>query len=289
MVDEPEPYESPPVASRFRVSDAGSGPGAPQSFELRSDPRTQGVAAIDVGDPLLTGGPKFAGSAPIVAPVGPPGPRADRRGGSPGPMPGTFQKDWSRSAPRPLRRTRRRLTQVVVLATLAAGACLAAPHVRSLLANQSMPAVLGAYVHGRGVSYAPAGQGYAVRLPAPPHTRDILVAASRAEPALLIRRSIVSGTNFEIVISTVELSAGTALRNGLSGALHDAQLVGYAPTHVRRVVVDGTSAFGYELHASPAIDARVLVGAHHLYVLSVQSTSAGAVLDAVTQSLRLSP
>jgi len=288
VVDEPEPYESPPVAARFRVSGARCETGPLQSFELRSQPRTEGAEVIDTGDPFPTGGPKFAGSATISAPVGPPGPRARGHVGSSAPMPGTFKKDWSMPAPRPWRRTREHLIQVVLLAVLAAGAYVAVPHVRSLLADLSMPSDLRAYVHGAGVPYAPAGLGYAVRLPAPPKTRDILVAASRAEPALLIHRSIVSGTGFEIVISAVDLSGATAVRDGVTGALHDAQLVGYRPTDVRRVAVAGRSAFDYDLHASPAIHASIVVGVRHLYVFSVQSNSAGAVLDALTGSLRLS-
>jgi hypothetical protein len=177
---------------------------------------------------------------------------------------------------------------MVVVAMLVAGAYVVAPHVRSWLADRSIPADLRAYVDGLGVSDAPAGQGYTVRVPSRPHAGEVLVAASGAQPALVIYRSIVSGTDFEIVIRAVDLSGATALRGGLTGALHDAPLVGSGPTDVRRVVVDGTSAFDYELPTSPAIHARILSGARHLYVLSVQSTSAGTVLDTLTQSLRLS-
>jgi len=287
VVDEPEPYESPPVASRFRVSDANVEAGAPQSFELRSQPRTHGVAAVGTGGPVPAGGPKFGGS-PIVAPVGLPAPRGHRRPASATPTPGTFNKACSRSAPRPWRRTRRRFTHLVLLAVLAAGAYVVAAQARSSLADRSMPAALVAYVHGTGVSYAPAGQGYAVRLPSQPGTGDVLVAASRTEPALLIHRSIVSGTDFEIVIRAVDRSGAAALHGGLTGALHDAQLVGDAPTNMRRVVVDDTPAVEYDLHASPTVHARIVMGARHLYVFSVRSPWAGAVLDALTQSVRLS-
>jgi hypothetical protein len=284
-VDDPEPYESPPIASRFRVAETRFEPGAPQSFALRPQRRTPGGAALDAAEPRPAGGPKFAGSSPI----GPPGQGSPRRRPTPTPTPGTITKGRSMSAPRPWPRTRQRLTGIVVVALLAAGTYVAVPHVRSLLADQSIPTDLRAYVHGQGVPYAPAGQGYAVRLPSPPHAGDVLVAASAAQPALVIHRSIVSGAGFDIEIRAVDLSGPTALRGGLTDALHDVALVGSRPTHVRRVVVDGTSGIDYELSGTPVIHARILSGTRHLYVLSVQSTSAGTVLDALTQSLRLSP
>lgn len=204
-------------------------------------------------------------------------------------MPGTFKRDWSVSAPKRLRRTRRRLAQVLVLAVFAAGVYIAYPRVRTWLADRSVPADLRAYVHGTGVSSAPTGQGYVVRLPSPPATRDILVAASWTQPALVVHQSIVFSADFEIVIRVVDVSGANALRNGLTGAMHDAQLAGPAPSHLHRVVVAGASGFDYDLSASPATHARMILGARHLYVITVRSKSAGAVLDALTQSLRLSP
>ncbi len=204
-------------------------------------------------------------------------------------MPGTFKKDWSTPAPRRSRRTGRHVAQILVLAVLAAAAYVAAPRVRTWLADRSVPADLHAYVQGRGVSYAPAGQGIVVRLPAQPVIGDVVVAASGAEPALVVQRATLSGADFKIVIRVADLSGGAALRNGLLGVLQDAQLVGDAPTHVRAVVVAGRSAIDYDLNASPPIHASVFLDGQHLYVISVQAKSAGPVLDALTKSLRLSP
>ncbi len=204
-------------------------------------------------------------------------------------MPGTFKKDWSTPAPKRLRRTGRHVAQILVLVVLAAGAYVAAPRVRTWLADRSVPADLHAYVQGHGVSYAPAGQGYVVRLPARPVTGDVVVAASGGEPALVMHRAVLSGADFKIVIRVADLSDGPALSNGLLGVLHDAQLVGSAPTHVRAVLVAGRSAIDYDVDASPAVHATVFLGGQHLYVISVQAKSAGPVLDALTRSLRLSP
>jgi len=286
-VDEPEPYESPPVASRFRASGLQAGP--QQSFELPPQTRAHiSSPQSDTDDPLPPGGPTFVRSSTIAAPVGPPGRRKSDPASS-APLPGTFKKDWSTPAPKRSRRTGRHVAQMLVLVVVAAVASVAYPHVRTWLADRSVPADLQAYVHGHGVSYAPAGQGFVVRLPAPPVTGDAVVAASGAEPAMVMLRATLSGAGFKIVVRVADLSGGPALANGLLGVLHDAQLVGDAPTHVRAVVVAGRPAIDYDLNASPTIHASLFVDGQHLYVISVQAKSAGPVLDALTKSLRLSP
>jgi hypothetical protein len=290
-VDEPEPYEAPPVASRFRASGTEVQPGPPQSFELPLHPRADAAlaeAATGSDDPLPPGGPTFVRSSIIEAPVGPPGQRKPDPTSS-APLPGTFKKDWSTPVPKRSRRTGRHVAPMLVLVVLAAAAYVAAPRVRVWFADRSVPGDLRAYVDGRGVSYAPAGEGYVVRLPARPIAGDVVVAATAAEPALVMHQSVLLRADFKIVIGVADLSGGHALRNGLLGVVQDVPLVGNAPTHVREVVFAGRSAIDYDLNASPTIHASVVLGGEHLYVISVQAKSAGTVLDALTTSLRLSP
>jgi hypothetical protein len=292
-VNEQEGYEIPPVASRYRAGSGEHEPGPPQSFELASPAmlaeRAASATAGETEELLPPGGPKFTGS--IAGPVGAPGRR--RRPGSPGavtpgPMPGTFQPAWSLPAPKRPRRVRRNLARLLVLAILVAAAVFAYPQVRARLAARSVPSDLHAYVGGRRVTYAPAGQGYVVGLPSRPVTRDSQVPAAGDEPPLFVHRSIVGGRDFEIVIRVTDLTDTTALANGLTGALHDPQLAGGAPFNVHALLFEGQAALDYDLHASPAMRVRMFVRGRRLYNISVQSSAASAVLDAVAKSFRLS-
>jgi hypothetical protein len=289
-VDEQEGYEIPPVASRYRAGPGAPEPAPPLSFELVS-PATLASRATSVtaDEPLPPGWPKFTGS--IAGPVGAPGRR--RRPGSPGvgtplPMPATFEPARSRPAPERPRRARRNLTRLLVLVILAAAACFAYAPVRARLSARSVPADLRAYVGGRSVTYAPRGQGYVVGLPSRPVARDSQVPAVGDEPSLFVHRSIVGGRDFEIVIRVADLTNTTALANGLTGALHDPQLAGGAPINVHALLFDGQPALDYDLPAGPAMRVRMFVRGRRLYNISVQSTSASAVLDAVARSFRLS-
>jgi hypothetical protein len=291
-VDEQEGYEIPPVASRYRAGSGEHEPGPPQSFELASPAMLAQRAAEAIAgeaEPLPPGGPKFTGS--IGGPVGAPGRRrrpASQAAVTPPPTPGTFQPLWSPSAPPRPRRVRRNLTRLLVLVILGAAACRAYSPVRARLTAGSVPADLRAYVGGRRVTYAPPGLGYVVGLPSRPVTRDSQVPAVGDEPSLFVHRSIVGGRDFEIVIRVTDLSNTTALANGLTGALHDPQLTGGPPLNVQARLFDGQAALDYDLHASPAMRVRMFVRGRRLYNISVQSSSASAVLDAVAKSFRLS-
>ena len=292
-MNEQEGYEIPPVAARYRAGSGDHEPGPPQSFELASPAmlaaRAASVTAGEVAEPLPAGGPKFTGS--IAGPVGPPrrrrGPGSEGAG-TPLPMPGPFQSAWSRPEPKRSRRVRRNLTWLLVLVSLGAAACFAYAPVRAELTARSVPADLRAYVGGRRVTYAPAGQGYVVGLPSRPVTRDSQVPAVGDEPSLFVHRSIVGGRDFEIVIRVTDLTNTTALANGLTGALHDPQLAGGAPFNVHALLFDGQAALDYDLHANPPMRVRMFVRGRRLYDISVQSSSASAVLDAVARSFRLS-
>jgi hypothetical protein len=292
-VIEPEPYEIPPVASRYRAGEAGLTPGPPKSFDLVSEAsRAEQQAARDAAGRAAAppdGGPKFSSSSPVGAPVGPPGRRVPRRVAEPGPLPGTIVPEWSLPAPKRSRRVGRHVAQLLVVALLGAGAYLVAPHVRTVLANRAVPADLQPYVKGGGVPYAPAARGYVVRLPSRPVTRDSLVQAAGKEPGLFVQRSIVAGNDFQIVIRFVDLTNPAARSSGLAGALHDPQVAGPAPINVRAVTFAGQPAFDYSRATSPATRARIFLRGARLYVISVQSKAAGAVLDAVAKSFRLTP
>ena len=204
-------------------------------------------------------------------------------------MPGTFQPAWSAPAPKRPRRARRNLTRLLVLVDPGRG--------RLLRVSAGAHEAHGGVSAGRSarrtstaarVTYAPAGQGYVVGLPARPVTRDSQVPAVGDELSLFVHRSIVGGRDFEIVIRVTDLTNTTALANGLSGALHDPQLAGGAPFNVHALLFDGQAALDYDLHASPPMPRRMFVRGRRLYDISVQSSSATAVLDAVARSFRLS-
>ena len=286
---EPEPYEIPPVSPRFRAGASGSEPGPPKSFEVPPtavlvDDET--LEPLAEAAPLPAGGPQF-GAKVLAGPVDRPG-AAPSRGSVPTPFSRAARSGWKPPRPGRKRRARPMLARVLVVVVLGAGAYLAYPHVRTLIAAHFVPADLRGYVEGRGVSYAPAGQGYAVRLPSSPVARDAPVVVSGGEPPALMHRSIVAGAHFSIVIRVADLPAANALPNGPLGALHDAQLAGSAPSHVRAVTFLGQTALDYDLPGNPATHARMFVRGLHVYVISVQSSaSVSTVFDTLTGSFKL--
>jgi hypothetical protein len=324
-VTEPEPYESPPVASRFRVTEDRAGAGAPSSeFWRRPPAKPQPPDAAPIADepapepeifaelaadaeltagapatetpaglaaPLPPGGPRFVGSAPIPAPRRGWRRRSPRRVPDGGPL-GTFQQTWSLPAPSRSRRWRPVVIPVLVLVILGVAAYVAYPHVRTVIRARSAPAGLRSYVQGHGVVYAPVGQGYSVRLPGAPVHRDQQVTSSDGKRSMFVRRSISAGTGYQIVVRVDELPKGTKLPLGLPGALQDPFLAGSdAPASVHKVAIAGETAYEGQVHARNVLPFEVAVAMHRdrLYVIRIESESVGTVFDAVAKSFRFTP
>jgi len=284
---------------RRRWSDSERGAAAPPSFR----PVGTVPAAILVDDaaegsatppPVPPGGPQFLGR--MNARGGPPERRRFRGARAPdAPPPGTRLSAWSRSGPvvRPKSRRAGRAVHVatwlLVIGCIGVGAVAGYPHVRTWLRERSVPAALRSYVDGNGVQYAPAGQGFSVRVPIPPVRRDGVLPATNGQPAIFVHRSIATGAAYEIVIRVVDVPAGLPLPYGAVGLLADPRIGGAGPVNVRRVSLAGRTAYDYDLKSppSPAVHARMLLDGKHLYVISVQSASAGTVMQALAKSFRL--
>lgn len=313
---EPESYESPPVAGRYRANEDRAGSGAPSSeFWSRPPEKRQppGPApAVDepeaqpevgagiVDDPaapdaltaegasLPAGGPRFVGSAPVPPPGGGRH-RRMHRDADPGVPLGAFRPSWSLPEPSRTRRLRPLLIPLVVLAVLGAAAYLAYPHVRTLIRARSAPADLRSYVKGRGVVYTPVGQGYSVRLPAVPVHRDQRVTAPDGKHSMLVRRSIAAGADYQIVIRVDELAKGTTLPLGLAGALQDPFLTGTnSPAIVHKTVIAGETAYEGQVHARHVLpfEMAVLMHGGRLYVIRLEAGSVGTVFNALAKSFR---
>jgi hypothetical protein len=311
---EPEPYESPPVAARYRANEERPGSGAPASeFWSRPPAKPQpSASAATVGEhdaepevvaelgedpaveatptpataPLPTGGPRFLPPPPVPSPGGRWHRRPDRNPTPGGPL-GTFQPGWSLPEPSRARRLRPLLIPLLVLAVLGAAAYVAYPHVRTLIRARSVPADLRSYVNGHGIVYTPVGQGYSVRLPGVPVHRDQQVTSSDGKRSMLVRRSIVAGAGYQIVIRVD--AAGVKLPPGLAAALQDPFLAGSdAPAIVHKTVIAGETAYEGQVHARHVLPFEVAVLMHggRLYVIRIEARSVATVFDAVARSFR---
>ena len=305
---EPEGYESPPVASRYRPREepeerAGSGapssefwaqpPGKSQPFAPtpRKSERVVGsdAAVAEVADdspPLPPGGPRFVGSSPVPSPSAGRRRRRDPQEPAGGPL-GAFQATWSLPAPSRARRLRPLLIPALVLVILGVAAYVVYPHVRTWVRARSVPADLRSYVTGRGVEYAPAGQGYRVRLPVAPVRRDQQVTSSDGKRSMLVHRSIAAGAGYQIVIRVDEIATGARPRSGLAGALQDSFLTGTnAPAIVHKTVIGGETAYAGEVHARNVLPFEMGVVMHRgrLFVIRIEARSVETVFGAVARS-----
>ena len=240
------------------------------------------------------GGPKFLGRVP--APVEAPARRRVRPSwNADAPPPGTRVSAWSRSGPvappktaRP-GRAERIAARSLVIACVVLGVVLGYPRVREMIRERSVPAALRSYVAGKGVRYAPPGQGFTVRLPKPPLPRDQALPSATGAPGMFMHRSIASGPGYWIVIRVVDVPPTMALPFGAVGALADPRIGGAAPVNVRKATFAGVAAFAYDSRssASPTINSVAFLHGHRLYVISVQAKSAGTVLHALATSFHL--
>jgi hypothetical protein len=279
---EPDGAAAPPHLN-FQVSQP------PTTAFLIDDSTANAIAAA----PVPAGGPQFLGRA--SSPVGASDRRKTRGARLPEvPPPGTRISAWSRSGPvvKPSSsnagRMFRRVMWLVILACVGIGAFAGYPGVRDYIRERPVPAALHSYVSGRGVHYAPAGQGFTARLPKQPVRRDGALTATGSTPAMFVHRSIASGAGYEIVIRVVDVPDGMRFPFGAVGALADPRIGGGAPVNVRRVAFAGQSAYDYDLKssASPPIHARVFLHGQRLYVMSVQSKSAETVLHTLATSFQ---
>jgi hypothetical protein len=308
-VTEPEGYESPPVASRYRAREAPeerAGSGAPSSEFWAQPPaksppppftptprKTERPAGSETAveeaagsPPLPPGGPRFVGSSPVPSPTAGRHRRRDPHEPAGGPL-GAFQATWSLPAPSRARRLRPVLIPALVLVVLGVAAYVAYPHVRTWVRAQDVPVSLRSYVTGHGVEYAPVGQGYRVRLPVAPVRRDQQVTSSDGKRSMLVRRSIAAGTGYQIVIRVDEIAAGALPRSGLAGALQDPFLTGTnAPAIVHKTVIGGETAYAGEVHARNVLPFEMGVVMHRgrLFVIRIEARSVETVFGAVARS-----
>jgi len=245
---------------------------------------------------LPPGGPQFLGRA--GPPDGTPERRRTRGAQLPDiPPPGTRISAWSRSGPVVAIRSphagrgRRVATRLLVLVCLCVVGIVGYPLVKTFIRERSLPAALRPYVDGKGVQYAPAKQGFAVRLPVPPVHRDAALPAAHGMPALFMHRSIAAGASYEIVIRVVDVPDGMPLAFGAVGALADPRIGGGAPVNVRKVTFAGVPAFDYDARSAstPVVHSVVFLHGQRLYAISVQSKSGTLVLDTLGQSFRFTP
>ena len=273
-------------ASPRRWSDAeADAPPKPQLRFERAESMVTAILTDDAKDvmtagviaPVLPpGGPQFVGAVPGEAePLG--------RFVATSALPANVRRRKAQRA----RRWRRGSTAVVVIAMLGAGAYAAYPRVRAQIRSRSVPADLRAYVRGAGIAYAPAGQGYSVRLPARPHPRDSADTSPNGARSMFVHRSIVAGADYQIVVRVDEPPNTGTFPLDLSGVLRDPFLVGTGgPTNVRAVVVAGAAGYEADVRTPNVVPFKVAVFAHgtRLYVIRVETRSPGVVLDAVAAS-----
>jgi hypothetical protein len=234
------------------------------------------------------GGPTFVGGDPVASPVAPP--KGDPAQGLP---PGVRVPLWTPadSAP-PFTRPDavipwRKMFTFVVLVVLAAGGYRAYPRVHAWYVARSVPADLRAYSQGKGVQYRPKGQGFEVRLPKAPVHGDVPLGIQPA-PWTAIHRAVVTGADYHIVIRVGELASDATLPFGLAGALADARFGGRRAPHALELAsFDDEPAYEFHVDGPRPITGRVFRRGTRVYVVSVQSKSAGHVLDTVLHSLTL--
>jgi hypothetical protein len=271
------------------ADDAGATVGAGKrslAFEKQVSSRHALVAAPPAETP--PGGPTFVGGDPVASPVAPP--KGDPAQGLP---PGVRVPLWTPadSAP-PFTRPDavipwRKMFTFVVLVVLAAGGYRAYPRVHAWYVARSVPADLRAYTQGKGVRYRPKGQGFEVRLPKAPVHGDLPLGIQPA-PWTAIHRAVVTGADYHIVIRVGELASGATLPFGLAGALADARFGGRRAPHALELAsFDDKPAYEFHVDGPRPITGRVFRRGTRVYVVSVQSKSAGHVLDTVLHSLKL--
>jgi hypothetical protein len=234
------------------------------------------------------GGPTFVGGDPVASPVAPP--KGDPTQGLP---PGVRVPLWTPadSAP-PFTRPDavipwRKMFTFVVLVVLVVGGYRAYPRVHAWYVARSVPADLRAYTQGKGVRYRPKGQGFEVLLPKAPAHGDVPLGIQPA-PWTAIHRAVVTGADYHIVIRVGELASDATLPFGLAGALADARFGGRRAPHALELAsFDDEPAYEFHVDGPRPITGRVFRRGTRVYVVSVQSKSAGHVLDTVLHSLTL--
>jgi len=261
---------------------------------------------IDKPDPILVaiitddevvngedrGGPHFIGADTLVVPVGPPGLSADHSEVPAVTAPGTFMAARTLSAREKMRksqlaqRRRKRMLRVLVLLLAGVGAYFAYPYVHAKIVARSVAADLRPYVDGKGVVYTPAGRGYSVRLPKGPTPRETQLSAVTMPLAIGAHVAIASGRDYQVAVVQGDLP-GTVLPKGLRAVLQDPKIGGTGTlTGAHKTVIAGESAYEGTFVSSQALPRRVAVFVHgrHLYVLRVQSQSAGTVFNELAKS-----
>ena len=242
------------------------------------------------------GGPQFLGRA--GPPKGVPERRRTRGAALPDiPPPGTRISAWSRSGPvvtiasPHAGRAQRVALRLLLLVCLSVIGVVGYPLVKTYIRERSVPTALRPYVAGKGVPYAPAGQGFAARLPEQPVHRDGLLPAANGMPSMFVHRSIASGAGYEIVIRVIDVPDGMPLPFGAVGALADSRISGAAPVNVRRTSFAGSTAFDYEQRSTSTLLIRgvVFLHAQRLYVIGVQAKSGDVVLQTLGRSFRFTP
>jgi hypothetical protein len=170
---------------------------------------------------------------------------------------------------------------------VAFGGYKAYPSARAWWSARAVPADLRAYAQGKGVHYAPPGQGYSVRLPQRPERENVALGAP---PALwrAIHRSDASGRDYRITIRVGVLMAGATLPFGLAGALADSRFGGTPTPHDLQLrAFDEKPAYEFHGDGARPIAGRVFRRGPRVYVVIVQSKGAARVLDTVLRSFTL--
>ena len=239
-------------------------------------------------DEVSRGGPTFAGGDPVAPPVALP--KGDPARGLP---PGVRVPLWTPAdaAAPPTRPDAvipwRKLCTFAVVVVLAFGGYKSYPRAHAWWLARGVPNDLRAYVEGKGVQYSPARQGYSVRLPQTPVHRDSAAPATGATLWLTMRRSIVTGGGYQIVIRVAELRNGAApLPFGLPSVLVDPTIGGLTrPSNVHLVGFEGKPSYEYDLGSSPPMRGWIFRRGSRVYVVTVQSKRADRVLDTLRASL----
>jgi hypothetical protein len=181
----------------------------------------------------------------------------------------------------------RTLITLVVLAVVAGAAYFAYPRAQDWWAGRSAPAELRGYVAGNGVSHAPAGEGYSVRLPKTPVHNDTPRSALSA-PWVAIHRSVVSGDDYRIVVRVADLSRAGAVPFGGAAALGDPRIAGrVTAANVRTVTFAGQPAFDFDGAGRRPVRGRLFLRDARLYVVTVEAEGADAVFDELMRSFTL--
>jgi len=178
----------------------------------------------------------------------------------------------------------RKLLTVAVAVVLAIGAYKTYPRAHAWWVARAVPADLHAYVEGKGVHYAPARQGFSLRLPKPPVHGDEQLGPEPG-PWSAIHRAVVAGSDYRIVIRVGDLRGGAALPFGIGGALADERIGGKpAPHGLQLVSFDDRPAYAFHIDGSHPLVGRAFERGARVYVFTVESHGADRVLDALLSS-----